>query len=87
MGDNAFMRLAAEQVASDLRAENLRLRAWIKRATSALIKVRPLGGSELFMRLGDEHVADPEWCGAAIEDMQKSLHEARMELARARKSQ
>jgi len=79
MGDNIFLRLAAEQDAADLRAENKRLKAWMKRATAALIKVRPLGGSELFMRVGEENYADPEWCGRAIEEMRDRLHKERVE--------
>lgn len=69
-----------------LRRENDRLWAWARRATDALTKVRPLGGSELFMRLGEQCVADPEWCGAAIEDLRESLHKARMENVRMLKS-
>lgn len=59
--------------------ELARWRAWGKRATSALTKVRPLGGSELFMRFDDNTtLADPEWCGAAIDQMRNSLHEERI---------
>lgn len=65
---------------SRAHAELLRWRAWGKRATDALIKVRPLGGSELFMRFDDStNLADPEWCGRAIDEMRDSLHKQRIE--------
>lgn len=77
--------LTTQQYENMLR-ENERLRDYAKRATYALIKVRPLGGSELFMRFDENaHYADPEWCGSAIDDLRNSLHETNIELARARK--
>lgn len=64
-------------------AELVCWRAWGKRATEALVKVRPLGGSELFMRFDDDTtLADPEWCGAAIEQMREALHKERIENVR-----
>lgn len=77
-----IIRLEDEAKAKD--AEIARLKAWAKRATTALIKVRPLGGSELFMRLGEDNVADPEWCGRAVEEMRDSLHKSRSEAAHLR---
>jgi hypothetical protein len=68
-----------------LRAEIERWKDWAKRATKALCEVRPLGGSELFMHVNDENVADPEWCGRAIIEMRDSLHKARVDLVRAQK--
>ncbi len=34
----------------------------VKRLSDALLKVRPLGGSEMFIRHGDGFVADPDFC-------------------------
>lgn len=71
--------LAVARETADMRKEIERWRAWAKRATKALCEVRPLGGSELFMQVNGECVADPEWCGAAIIDMRDSLHRERIE--------
>lgn len=61
-------------------------KALCKRLSDALIKVRPLGGSELFIRVGsDEHetfIADPDYCGAAIEKLRSDLHQARSDAQR-----
>ncbi len=54
-----------------------RLADWAEQASKALQKVRPLGGSELFMRLGDEFVADPDYCGAVIDEMRDELYKLR----------
>lgn len=55
-----------------------RLREHAKRMSDALIKVRPLGGSELFVRIGDEYFADPDFCGREIERLKSDLHDARI---------
>jgi hypothetical protein len=60
-------------------------KALAKRLSTALLKVRPLGGSELFIKVGDEYFADPEYCGDAIERMKADLHELNCDLARVRK--
>jgi len=59
-------------------------KALCKRLSDALLKVRPLGGSELFTKIGEgddqEYYADPDYCGKAIEKLRQDLHEARAAL-------
>lgn len=55
--------------------------------SKALLKVRPLGGSELFRKIGDEYFADADYCGAAIDELRSDLHKARLEIARLKKGQ
>lgn len=55
--------------------------------SNALLRVRPLGGSELFMRVGDEYFADPAVCGLEIEELRRKLHNARAEIALLRSRQ
>jgi hypothetical protein len=74
----AQARLAEREAADKLRAH-------AKAMSDALLKVRPLGGSELFVRVGETFYADPKFCGDAIEKMQTDLHEARKAVVRARK--
>lgn len=66
-------------------AEAETYKALAKRLSTALLKVRPLGGSELFIKVGDEYYADPEYCGAAIEKMKADLLDVNMSLAKATK--
>jgi hypothetical protein len=51
-------------------------RAFVGLLSKALLKVRPLGGSELFVRRNGQYFADPAYCGAAIEADAKARHEA-----------
>lgn len=44
-----------------------------KELSNALLKVRPLGGSELFVKRNDQYYADPEYCGRMIDEMRTSL--------------
>lgn len=60
-------------------------KALAKRLSTALLKVRPLGGSELFIKVGDEYYADPDYCGAMIDKLKSDLHEINMALAKYRK--
>jgi hypothetical protein len=53
-----------------------------KRLSDALLKVRPLGGSELFVKRNNQYYADPAYCGAAIEEAHKDYHSAMMENVR-----
>jgi hypothetical protein len=62
------------------------LKVHARRMSDALIKVRPLGGSELFCRVGDDFYADPQFCGAEIDRLRKELHEAKAEIIRLRKA-
>jgi hypothetical protein len=59
---------------------------FIKELSDALLKVRPLGGSELFVRRWGRFYADPAYCGRQIEDLHSRLHEMIKELFAARKS-
>lgn len=47
-----------------------------KELSDALLTVRPLGGSELFVRRGDTHIADARYCAAAIKADAESRHNA-----------
>lgn len=67
-----------------------RVTAHAKAMSDALIKVRPLGGSELFTRIrldGDDEVflADAEVCGAEIDRMHRELIEAKAEIVRLKR--
>lgn len=53
--------------------------ALARRLSEALIKVRPLGGSELFTRVGEEFYADPTYCGGEIDKLRSELHSAKTE--------
>jgi hypothetical protein len=44
-----------------------------KRLSEALLKVRPLGGSELFVKRNNQYYADPDYCGRMIEELRTSL--------------
>jgi hypothetical protein len=55
-----------------------------KRLSDALLKIRPLGGSELFVRRNGQHYADPAYCGAAIEADAKRRHEVMSDNVRLR---
>lgn len=58
-----------------------RVNGWVfaKRLSDSLLKIRPLGGSELFVKRNGEYYADPDYCGTAIEDSHKRYHETMME--------
>jgi hypothetical protein len=55
-------------------------RALARKLSDALVKVRPLGGSELFIRVGEEFFADPDYCGREIEKLRRDNHELKMRL-------
>lgn len=50
--------------------------AWefVKQLSDALLKVRPLGGSELFVKRNGQYYADPDYCGRVIDEMRDSLN-------------
>lgn len=60
--------------------------AFAKELSDALIKVRPLGGSELFVQRNGKFYADPAYCGAAIQELHTAHHEAMKSLVRERKA-
>lgn len=80
----ADRRAALEAKEAEIAAATAKL-AHLKKCSDALLKVRPLGGSELFVRVGEENYADPEYCGAAIERMHADLHEAKIATVMARR--
>src|SRR5687768_11632021 len=70
----------ADEAATALEAQ----RDFMKELSDALISVRPLGGSELFVKRFDEYFADPAYCKAAIEERSNDCHEAQKGLIRNR---
>jgi hypothetical protein len=58
---------------------------FMRELSDALIKIRPLGGSELFTKRFGKFFADPKYCGAAIEQAHKDRHEAMSENIRLRR--
>jgi hypothetical protein len=54
-------------------AEIDRLRTLAKDLSDALLKIRPLGGSEMFIRRCEAYYADPDYCGRLIDEMRASL--------------
>jgi hypothetical protein len=61
-----------------LEAEHERLRKHAKLMSDALLELRPLGGSEMFTRVGEEFYADPDYCTRLIREMRQELHELRV---------
>lgn len=53
-----------------------RVAAHARAMSDALLKVRPLGGSELFVMIDGVAYADPKFCGDAIEELASSRHRA-----------
>lgn len=60
--------------------------AFMKEISNALISVRPLGGSELFVKRFDDYFADPAYCKAAIQTNHERYHEAMKETVRLRRA-
>ena len=58
-------------------------RALAKRLSDVLLTVAPLGGSECFMRVGDEFFAEPEFFKQRIAELHSSRHEALQRAIRA----
>ena len=54
-----------------------------KEVSNALLKVRPLGGSELFVKRFGDYFADPVYCGEMIEDTHRRLHAAHISRVKA----
>jgi hypothetical protein len=54
----------------------------LKRMSDALLNIRPLGGSEMFMAYGDGFIADPEYCERLIVETRQQLHEDRCKIVR-----
>lgn len=60
--------------------------AYAKRASEALQKVRPLGGSEMFVQIGDGYLADPQFCGDEIDRLHATVHDLKRDLVAAKRS-
>jgi hypothetical protein len=76
-------RQAASLAAKDAEIE--RRDAFIKELSNALIAIRPLGGSELFVKRFGKHYADPAYCKTAIVKDADARHEAMSGLVRHRR--
>lgn len=73
----------AMSMLKDVRDDCVAARLLARRLSDALLTVRPLGGSELFMRLGDEFWADPDVCASEIKRLRDDAIEAKLSKARA----
>ena len=60
--------------------------AFAKELSDALLKIRPLGGSELFVRRNGQFYADPKYCGDAITELHEKLHSVLRDLSAERKA-
>lgn len=54
-----------------------KLRSVAKRLSDALLTLRPLGGSEMFVRFGEDFYVDPDYCKTIISELRAEVHEAR----------
>lgn len=54
---------------SEQAEKDARIIAHARKMSDALCKVRPLGGSEMFVRIGDNYYADPVHCGSLIDEL------------------
>lgn len=52
------------------------LKAFAKQLSNALLRIRPLGGSEMFVKRYGDYFADPEYCGKMIEELRAEHFEA-----------
>lgn len=81
------MELAFAQAdRDDARRERDQYYSLSHRLSRALLGVRPLGGSELFIKVGEEYFADPDFCGRAITALREALHSARQENVRLKRT-
>jgi len=63
-----------------------KIKAHLVKCSNALLKVRPLGGSELFVKVGEEYYADPDYCGRCIDALRADLDMARREIVELKRS-
>jgi hypothetical protein len=59
--------------------------AFIKQLSDALLTVRPLGGSELFVNRFGAYYADPVYCQTMILKLRTDLNDAHKEKVRAQR--
>lgn len=69
----------------DKNREIVALQDLAKSLSNALLKVRPLGGSEMFVKRCGDYYADPGYCGAMIDRFRNENTELRKQLARSKK--
>lgn len=62
------------------------LRQLAKSLSNALLKVRPLGGSELFIYTCGDYYADPQYCGRLIDELRNENIELRKAAVLERRS-
>jgi hypothetical protein len=65
-----------ERQLAEALSEVTRLRELAKKLSDTLLKVAPLGGSECFVRVGEDFYADTEFFSQRIRENQDRLHEA-----------
>lgn len=82
----ALVKPSCEQSDSTTHRESVTKSGIVKRLSDALLKVRPPGGSELFIRYGDDYVADPDFCGSEIERIRQENIELKLENVRLRRT-
>jgi hypothetical protein len=90
LGSNIFDEAAAtiEAQAASLAAKDKEIEArdaFIKDLSDALIAVRPLGGSELFVQRFGQYYADPVYCKTAIVKDADARHDAMSGLVKHRR--
>jgi hypothetical protein len=81
--DHDMREIAASLAAKDKEIE--RRDSFIKELSDALIAIRPLGGSELFVKRFGQNYADPVYCKAAIASLHNDYHRAMKGQVRERK--
>lgn len=83
---NARLIKEAFDTATETGLTPQQLREMVKELSDTLLKLRPLGGSECFVRKGDGfYVADTRYFAQLIEQERVSTHEARKGKVRAEK--
>lgn len=75
-------READELASASCPQERGTVEAVARKLSDALLTVRPLGGSELFMRVGEDFYADPVVCAAEIKKLRDDLHNAKANYVR-----
>jgi hypothetical protein len=79
VGEIERLRATIEAQAASLAAKDKEIErrdAFIKELSDALLTVRPLGGSELFVKRFGQYYADPAYCKAAIVERHEQYHNA-----------
>lgn len=69
-----------------MKSDREQMLVFMKELSNALISIRPLGGSELFVKRFGDYFADPDYCKAAIEVAHQRYHDAMKENVRLRRA-